>query len=132
MPDVGKFKVLVIDDEPDFVALMKSRLEADQFEVLTASNGVEGIALLEEERPDLIVLDVLMPFINGLNFVKIIKKYDDFKSIPIIVLTAKIGMEELFQKEGVHFYITKPFGAQDLIKKVREVVPVNGSPSSIS
>jgi DNA-binding response OmpR family regulator len=111
-------KILVIDDEPDILTILESRLKANRYEVVTASDGEEGLKKLEKETPDLVILDILMPKTDGYTFVREFKTIVDLRSVPIIVLTAKEMMRDLFQMEGVADYIVKPFVAEELIEKV--------------
>jgi len=115
-------KVLIIDDEEDILDLVKNRLEPKNYSVITAKDGLEGISKLEEERPDVVILDIRMPFIDGFKFVKIMKKYEAFKSIPVIVFTARTGMQDEFRTIGVNEYIMKPFDPVELINKLEDVM----------
>ncbi|MBN3039116.1 MAG: response regulator [Candidatus Omnitrophica bacterium] len=111
-------KILVIDDEPDIIKVLISRLQANGYEVVSATNGEEGLERFQKENPDLIVLDILMPQMDGYTFVKRLKKADG--DIPIIVLTAKSGMKDLFAIEGITDYVVKPFNADELLKKIEK------------
>lgn len=112
-------KILVIDDDPNIVELIRRRLEASQFQVVTACNGQEGFDKLAPEKPDLVIVDVLMPQMDGYTFVRNVRKEEDFKNLPIIVLTAKDKMKDLFELEGVREYIVKPYRPEDLMQKVK-------------
>ncbi len=111
-------KILVIDDEKDIVNLLASRLKANHYDVVTAFDGDEGLERLKEEKPDLVILDILMPQTDGYTFVREFKTMVDFKNVPIIVLTAKEMMRDLFKMEGIIDYIVKPFVADELIEKI--------------
>lgn len=111
-------KILVIDDEPDIIKVLTSRLQANNYEVVTAANGEEGLEKLKNENPDLIILDILMPQMDGYTFVKRLKKTG--REVPIIVLTAKQGMKDLFAIEGITDYVVKPFNADELLKKIEK------------
>lgn len=113
-------KILIIDDEPDFVGLLKIRLEANGYKVVTANDGVAGLQRWKEESPDIIVLDIMMPQLGGYSFVQDSKTIPGLKQVPIIILTAKPGMEDIFEMEGVHDYIVKPFEDKDLLDKIRK------------
>lgn len=115
-------KILVIDDEPDFVEMLKMKLEASGYEVLAAFDGSEGLKKTREEPPDLILLDIMMPHKDGYTFLLELKKDEAMRSIPVIVLTAKPGMEDIFQLEGVSGYIMKPFKSAELLPKIKEIV----------
>ena len=113
-------KILVIDDEKDIVKLLESRLKANHYEVVTAFDGEEGLEKLKKEKPDLVILDIFMPKTDGYTFVREYKTIVDVKSVPIIVLTAKERMRDLFKMEGVADYILKPFMAEELLEKVNK------------
>ena len=113
-------KILVIDDDPTLIKMIVPFLESHGFRVLTAADGEEGIAILKAGLPDLIILDVQMPRMNGYTFIFEMKKISGTKNIPIIVLTAKEGMAEIFKVEGVKEYVTKPFNAEALLAHVKK------------
>jgi len=113
-------KILVIDDEPHMVMMIKSRLEANNYEVISASNGKEGLEKIPQEKPDLIIVDVLMPEMDGYTFVRKLKIAND--EIPIIVLTAKPGMADLFAEEGITDYLYKPFETEELLSTVEQMI----------
>ena len=115
-------KILVIDDDPTLIKLVQPFLESHGFSVAAAVDGEDGIAKLKAEKPDLIVLDVQMPRMNGYTFIFEMKKLSGTKSIPIIVLTAKEGMAEIFKVEGVKEYVTKPFQPEVLLNKINKHV----------
>ncbi|MDP8258578.1 MAG: response regulator [Candidatus Aadella gelida] len=111
-------KILIIDDEPHIIKMVKSRLEANGYEVVTAFNGKEGLDKMHQENPDLIIVDILMPIMDGYTFVRELKKEE--KEIPVIVLTANTGMTDLFDGEGVTDHIYKPFKTEELLEKIRK------------
>lgn len=112
-------KILVIDDDPNIVELLKRRLLASQYQVVTASNGEEGLKQVADEKPDLIIVDVLMPKMDGYTFVRTLRRDDEHRALPVIVLTAKDKMKDLFELEGVKDYIVKPYRPEDLMEKVK-------------
>ena len=113
-------KILVIDDDPTLIKMVQPFLESHGFSVAAAMNGEEGIEKLKSDRPDLIILDVQMPKMNGYTFIFEMKKIGGARSIPIIVLTAKEGMAEIFKVEGVREYITKPFKPEVLLNHINK------------
>ncbi|OGX37764.1 MAG: hypothetical protein A3G91_04520 [Omnitrophica WOR_2 bacterium RIFCSPLOWO2_12_FULL_50_9] len=113
-------KILVIDDEPQFVQVLKVRLEANGYGVVTAGDGMAGLETWKKEKPDLIILDIMMPELDGYSFVQDSKTNPDLKPCPIIVLTAKPGFDEIFKIEGVKDYIVKPFNDKELLEKIRK------------
>jgi len=113
-------KILIIDDDSGIVEVIKNALTKKNYEVFTASNGNEGLELVKKTPPDLILLDVMMPSMNGYEFLRALKalKIIEGKAmIPVIVITAKEEMEELFKFEGVKEYLVKPAESSELIKK---------------
>lgn len=115
---MGKKKILIIDDEADLVVSVQLALQAQGYEISTAYDGQEGLDRLKEERPDLIILDVSMPNMDGYTFLQERKAIPSAKNIPVIMYTGRDQMKELFEAEGVMDYIAKPFETEDLIKKV--------------
>ncbi|MFH1783686.1 MAG: response regulator [bacterium] len=114
---MGK-KILVVDDEPHIVKLIVTRLQANGYEVFTGTNGEEALEVARKERPDLILMDVLMPVMDGYTFVKTAKGDNDIKDIPVIILSAKDRMSELFKAEGIKDFLVKPCRAEELLKVV--------------
>jgi len=115
-------KILVIDDDLEIVELAKNRLEANHYQVLTATDGVEGFELAKANQPDLIILDVVMPNMDGYTFIQEIKLVDNLRKIPIMVVTAKADMQDLFVNEGVSCCLTKPFKTEVFLEKVKQLV----------
>ncbi len=120
-------KILVADDEPHIVKLIDNRLRANGYEVITAINGEECLNKAMSEKPDLIILDIMMPKMNGYNTIialrQIIENTGGMSKIPVIILTARAGSEvkELFDREEIEDYILKPFTTEDLIRKIKEI-----------
>ena len=110
-------RVLIVDDEPQFIDLMKTRLEANDYEVLTAYDGQEALDKVRQEKPDLIILDVGLPKIDGFEVIKALQTEEHFKNIPIIMLTGHTGANEI--KTGMELgavsYVQKPFKAETLL-----------------
>ena len=120
-------KILVIDDLPENVFMLQDRLEHEGYEVITAYDGKNGIEKAKAELPDLILLDVMMPDINGLEVCKILVNDEKTASIPIILVTAKTGAEDT--KEGLDAgafdYIKKPFNKIELLARVRSALKLS-------
>lgn len=112
-------KVLVIDDEPDIIDVIQTVLSSNGFAVVSALNGEEGMEKARTEKPDLIILDILMPKMDGYTFVKRMKGDLVIRSIPVIVLTGKAEMKDLFEVEGVKEYLLKPFEPDQLLELVK-------------
>ncbi|MCL5961781.1 MAG: response regulator transcription factor [Chloroflexi bacterium] len=119
--------VLVVDDEPRLVKYVKANLESVGYRVLTAYEGKTALELAERENPDLIMLDLVMPEIDGYQLCRRIREFSD---VPIIMLTAR--GEEADKVKGLDIgaddYITKPFGAEELLARVRALLRRHGQP----
>ena len=121
-------KILVIDDDRGIVEVIKAVLTKKKYEVFTAGNGNEGLEQVQKNHPDLILLDVVMPSMNGFEFLralKALKVIEGGAMIPVFVVTSKEEMEELFKFEGVKEYLVKPIDFSELIKKVVECLGSN-------
>jgi two-component system alkaline phosphatase synthesis response regulator PhoP len=118
---MGK-KILVVEDETELVAALKVRLETQDYEVVTAFDGEDGLRKAREEEPDLIILDVMLPKMDGFKVARLLKFDERYKSIPIIMLTAKSEQEDkaLGEETGADEYITKPFEWEYLSRKIKE------------
>ncbi len=114
-------KILVVDDEPHIVELVKYNLLQEGYEVLTAHDGSEAVAQARQERPDLIVLDIMLPYVDGLEVCRQIRRES---SVPIIMLTAKDGeLERVVGLEiGADDYVSKPFSPRELVARVRAIL----------
>jgi DNA-binding response OmpR family regulator len=115
-------RILVVDDEPELREQVKARLEHMGYAVLTASDGEEAIAVARREKPDLILLDVLMPKLNGYQVCRELKSHPETQATPVLMLTAKAQEGDRFwgQKTGADDYITKPFTMGILVQKVQQ------------
>ncbi|VVB96205.1 Chemotaxis response regulator protein-glutamate methylesterase/glutamine deamidase [uncultured archaeon] len=115
-------KVLVVDDEPDTLELVKLVLESGGFETVLAANGMEALDKVGKTRPDLVLLDIMMPDMDGWDVFRKIK--EKYPTLPIAILTAKA--QNIDKLLGLHVlkaddYITKPFGKNELISKVKKL-----------
>lgn len=120
-------KILIVDDEKDLVETLTFRLEAAGFEVIPAYDGLEGLSKARKEKPDLILLDVMMPKMDGYQVCRLLKFSTDTKDIPIIMLTARGQDRDKLtgQEVGADVYITKPFDGAELVKKIKEVLAIS-------
>lgn len=116
-------KILVIDDEPDVTELIDYKLKNEGFEVRVSNNPLQILGLVKEFLPDLIILDIMMPELNGIQLCKMIRSNSDFESIPIIFLTAKGDSPNRVKglEAGADDYITKPFNTIELILRIRSI-----------
>ncbi|MBF0484270.1 MAG: response regulator [Candidatus Omnitrophica bacterium] len=113
-------KILLVDDERINTALMRFSLTQFGYKVFAAFDGEEGLALVEKEKPDLIVLDVLMPKMNGFEFMTELKRMQGMDIVPVIMLTSNETMEDIFRLEGVKGYFVKPVDFVQLQQKIEE------------
>ncbi|NJD76469.1 MAG: response regulator [Candidatus Methanoperedens sp.] len=116
-------KIMVVDDEPDTVDLVQLVLETEGYEVITAYSGSECLEKLDREKPDAVLLDIMMPEMDGWEVFKRIKK--KFKDLPVAMLTVR--NQDIDKMLGLHVlkaddYITKPFGRKDLVERVKKMV----------
>ena len=120
------YKILLVDDDPDFVASTKAVLESrHDYEVLTASDGVFGLATARAERPDLIILDVLMPFENGFDTARELKTDPELSPIPVMMLTSfsqRKGETGVSVAQGMELeaedYVEKPVSPKELLRRI--------------
>ncbi len=114
--------ILVVDDEPIVVEISKRKLEEKGYEIMTAQNGLEALAALQKRIPDLILLDIQMPKMNGYTFMMEKIKISEYSKIPVIILTAYGEMGPLFKRHGIKAYLLKPLKLQELLDKVKEIL----------
>jgi len=117
-------KILVVDDEPFILRSVSFVLQKEGYEVFCASNGAEALNIAWDKRPDLIILDLMMPVMDGIETLSLIRKEPQLKDIPVIMLTAvavESSVKEVLRL-GVDDYILKPYDSQDLIQKVKDVL----------
>ena len=117
-------KILVVDDEEDILHLLKYNLAKECFTVFTAKDGEEGFFKVKEIEPDLVILDVVMPKLQGTEVCKLIKEDERYKNIPVIMLTAKSTENNIVNglNNGADDYVTKPFSIKVLIARVRALL----------
>ncbi len=119
-----KAKILVADDDPAIQELVRINLEVQGYQVITTGNGLEAIKKALSETPDLIILDIMMPEIDGYEVMKLLKGSEETRKIPIIILTAYASDEgALFSwAEGAEGYLAKPFNPEELVMLVERVL----------
>jgi CheY-like chemotaxis protein len=113
-------KILAIDDENDVLLIIKTALSGEGYDVITASNGFDGLALAEDQRPALILLDLRMPEMDGMEVLEQLRESEKTMDIPVIILTG-ISVKQKIREaldRGITYYIVKPFECQDLVSKI--------------
>ena len=115
-------KILIVDDEQDIVESIKFVLETADYTCYCAYNGEDGLRLAKELVPDLIILDVMMPKINGYKISRLLKFDKKYKDIPILMVTARSQEEDklIGEETGADEYITKPFEMEDVVNRVNK------------
>jgi len=117
-------RILVVDDEPDITALVAYHLARESYRVRTASSGTEALRAMELEAPDLVLLDLMLPGLSGLEVLREIRRQEAWREIPVILLTAK--REEQDRLEGLRLgaddYVSKPFSPQEVVLRVGAVL----------
>lgn len=112
--------IMVVDDNPDIITIVKTILEGKGYRVMSASSGQELLNMLNGQKPDLIILDIMMPEMDGLEVLSRLKGVTETASIPVILLTAKVQYEDVLggYKLGADYYITKPFTSTQLVNGI--------------
>lgn len=119
-----KQKILIIDDEPDMVYAVQMRLETSGYQVVTALDGNEGLEKARKENPDLIILDVMLPNLDGYKISRMLKFDEKYKNIPIIMFTARGQRDDikLGYEVGVDVYLVKPFEWKVLLEEINRLL----------
>lgn len=124
-----KAKILLVDDDQDFVEATKLVLESKPYEVIVAYNGDEGLAKARRDRPDLIILDIIMPVKDGFNAAEELKKDSELSKIPVLMLTSfsqKVGETSLSVSQGLTLdtedYVDKPVSPEELLRRVERLL----------
>ena len=116
--------ILIVDDEKDLVSMVKMRLEAVGYNTIEAYDGQEALSKAQNENPDLIILDLMLPKMDGYKVCRMLKFDSRYKSIPIILFTARVqdSDKELGKEVGADAYLTKPFEPEVLLSKIEELL----------
>jgi len=122
--ETHKAKILVVDDEPDFVSTLQCRLEWHGFQVATACNGVEGLEKASQEKPAMILLDTNMPVMDGREMLERLRNNPDTKDIPVIMVTAQCEIQDITKASsvGIFDYVAKPFDFPHLIERIEKAI----------
>jgi DNA-binding response OmpR family regulator len=121
---MNKKRILLVDDEKDLVYAVTLQLEANNFEVLLAYDGQEALDKVHREKPDLIILDLMLPKIDGFKVCRMLKFDEKYKHIPIILFSARAqeSDKEIGKEVRADSYITKPFDSEELLGKIKELL----------
>ena len=117
----SKPRVLIVDDEPDLLSVLHFGLEVEGFDVLEASDGEQGLNMAREHTPDLIVLDLMLPRMDGYKVCRALKFDERYRRIPVFILSARSGETDrrLALDLGADAFITKPYDMKDLVSRIR-------------
>jgi Response regulators consisting of a CheY-like receiver domain and a winged-helix DNA-binding domain len=121
--------ILIADDEPNIVRLVQMNLERHGYKVVGAPDGREALKMMEESQPDLIVLDVMMPYVDGFEVLRRVRSDPLLRDIPVVMLTVKAQDADVFEGEsrGADVYLTKPVNPGELVSFVRRLVETQES-----
>jgi CheY-like chemotaxis protein len=123
-----KKKILVVEDQAAIINMLRMRLEANNYEVITAGDGQEGLEKARKENPNLIILDIMLPKMNGYKVCQLLKADPKHRTIPIIISSGRTPQEirKVGQEVGADAYVSKPFEAGVLLSKIKELIEKNG------
>lgn len=117
-------KILIVDDEPGVVEIVRVNLEWEGYDICEAFDGQEGWDIVRSEKPDLVILDIMMPKMSGLELLERIKADPHISDMPVIILTVRAKDEDVIQglEQGAVKYLTKPFDPLNLVRVVRKIL----------
>ena len=117
----SKTRILIVDDEADLVSVLRIGLEIEGFEVIAASDGEEGLRKAREERPELVVLDLMLPKLDGYRVCRALKFDERYRNLPIVILSARSGEQDrrLAFDMGADAFVSKPYDMAALVKLIR-------------
>jgi len=127
---MDKKRVLVVDDDADLAKMLKVRIEAEGYEFMSVIDGKEMLDVLNTKKPDVILLDIMLPNTDGYSVLREMRKHEKYANIPVIILSAKEKkkMGDLFALEKVAFFIEKPFDTKELLEKISEAISYGTKP----
>lgn len=112
------YKILLVDDEPDFLSVIRMRLSKAGYDVVCAHHGKDALDKIKLRHPDIIIADVMMPVMDGVDLYQELKSNENTRDIPIIIMTVKDKLEESFRAVGIENFVAKPFEIEDLLGKI--------------
>ena len=134
MSGKNDIRILVVDDEPDVLELVVYHLEKEAYRVDVADTGDKALKMARENLPSLLVLDLMLPGINGLEICRLLKREPKTRDIPILMLTARAAEEDRIKglELGAHDYVTKPFSPRELVLRIKNLLRLTGkSPNGV-
>ena len=125
---MDKKRVLVVDDDADIAKMLKVRIEAEGYEFMSAMGGKEMFDFLKIKKPDVILLDIMLPNIDGYSVLREMRKHEEYANIPVIILSAKEKKKvgDLFFLEKIAFFVEKPFDTKELLEKIKILIGEKG------
>ena len=123
MVQPGK-KILIVEDEPDFRVALRMRLEANGYDIIEADDGMKGLDAVRRQNPDLIILDVMLPKMNGFKLARLLKYSAKYKHVPLMMLTvmSQASDRKMGQAVGADAYMTKPYQPQELLNTIATLI----------
>ncbi len=117
-------KILIVEDEPDLVQTLKDRLERNEYDIITAENGKTGLEKAVREKPDVVLLDVNMPIMDGFAMLDALRSHPQGRDCAVIMITVHSQKQDITRAEtcGINDYIVKPFNMEDLIEKIENAL----------
>lgn len=118
-------KILIVDDEPNIILMVSTRLKANGYETISAGDGQTGFEMAQKEKPDLVILDLMLPKMDGYKVCALLKRDYRYSKIPILMFTAKAQPEDvkLAEEMGADAFMPKPFRPDELLAKIKELLP---------
>jgi DNA-binding response OmpR family regulator len=120
----AKPRILIIEDEKDILTALQIRLVANGYEIIAAADGPDGLRKARTEKPDLIILDIMLPKLDGYQIARMLKYDENYAKVPILMLTAKVQQSDVEQglASGADAYMTKPFKAEELLAEISRLL----------